>query len=124
MIIGKLEIVGSVLETSNDSYALESISTASTRRPYLASGLLIGSLVAGFALGFWDILCAGERVTALLGSAVAIWLGLNIGRLQLNSRDLRGSELADANFGTYRHLDRERPKILAAAARAKAEDAS
>jgi len=128
MIFGKLEINGSVLETSNDSYALASVSAASTRRPFLISGLMVGTLVAAFALSFWDILYLGERIASLFMSAAALWSSLNIGRLQLTSRDLRGSELADANFGTYRHLNRERPRILAAAANSKsntkADDAS
>ena len=122
MIFGTLKIVGTTLETHNDYYALREITTVSTRRPFVSAGLMTGILMAAFAFGFWDILFFGERIAALAIASTAIWGGLNIGLLQLASRDLRGLPLADAAYGTYRHLNREGRKIAAAAERAKTGD--
>jgi len=124
MILGKIEITKTTLETHNDSYALASVSAVSARRPYLSAGIMIAGVTSLFGLAFQDILypveltCLGTvTLTSLLG-------GLCLGRLQLVSRDLRGSPIADAVFGTYGHLNRLRPQILQARDRAREKEAS
>jgi hypothetical protein len=122
MIIGYIDITETSLETHNDSYALSSISAVSARRPFLSAGLMIGGLTGLFGLAFHDILYAGEIASLASVSLISMFGGLFIGRLQLVSRDLRGSPIADAVYGSYRRLNRERPKILNARDRAREKE--
>lgn len=124
MIFGKLELKDRAIHTHNDSYVTSTITAVSTRRPFCAAGIMIGSMSAGFAIRFWDILYPGERIATVGLSAAAIWAGLTIGRLQLVSRDLRGSELAEAVYGTYRDLNRRRRIIAEVVENASRGDAS
>ncbi len=120
MIIGKLRLGETSLHTSNDSYVLQSITAVSTRRPFLSAGLMIGGLTAAFGVAFADILYPGELIALAAVAFLATLLGWKIGLLLLVSRDLRGSPIADAVYGTYRHLNRLRPEIADAVERAKA----
>lgn len=122
MIIGRIDITETTLETHNDSYALASVSAISARRPFLSAGFMIGGLTALFGLAFHDILYAGELVALTSVSLISLFGGLFVGRLQLVSRDLRGSPIADAVFGSYRHLNRLRPQILNARDRAREKE--
>ncbi|GAA6176728.1 hypothetical protein [Sulfitobacter pacificus] len=124
MISGQLRLGETTLETHNDSYVLDGIKAVSTRRPFLSAGLAIGSLIAGFTLSFADILYLGEIAALIVTSFLSITGGLFIGRLQLVSRDLTGSPIADAVYGTYGHLNRMRPLIADAVERATRGDAS
>ena len=119
MIIGKLELGPKTLTTHNDSYVLEGISVVSNRRPFLTSGLMVGALSALFIVSFRDILYLGETISLTCLSGLSIWCGLQVGQLRLISRDLRGSPVADAVYGTYGHLNRLRPAIADAIERAK-----
>lgn len=121
MILGKLILNATTLETTNDTYVLESVSTISTRRPFLASGILICSLAGSLACSFQDILTLAELSGLLSVAGVSLGVGLTLGRLQLVSRDLKGLPLADAVYGTHRDLNQRRPSILAAIERAKRE---
>jgi hypothetical protein len=105
MIIGFIKVDGGAVVTHRDTYDLESITVASVRRPHLASALLIGGGLAGFALMFADLLYASEMAflagTGIAAMAAGFWLG----QLKLLSRDLRGSELVDAIWGSYSELN-------------------
>lgn len=120
MILGKLALGANALHTHNDSYVLQSVSAVSTRRPFLASAVVVSIFLTLFGVGFADILFAGE----LLALAIFVGVALTLGQLRLVSRDLRGSPIADAVYGTYRHLNRLRPQIADAVERAKAGGAS
>ena len=122
MIFGRISITDTTLETHNDSYALASVSAISARRPFLSAGFMIGGLTALFGLAFHDILYTGELASLAAVSLICLFGGLFIGRLQLVSRDLRGSPIADAVFGTYGHLNRLRPQILNARDRAREKE--
>jgi hypothetical protein len=122
MIIGYINVTDTSLETHNDSYALASISAVSARRPFLSAGVMIGGLSGLFGLAFFDILYTRELIILAAISLLSILGGLLIGRLQLVSRDLRGSPIADAVFGTYKHLNRLRPQILNARDRAREQE--
>lgn len=124
MIFGKLDFNKHTLETLNDNYDLASITAVSTRRPFLSAGLLIGGLTALFGMAFHDILYPRELVGLSIASAVALFGGLCVGQLKLVSRDLRGSPLADAVYGTYWDLKRQRPQILSRRDRARERGAS
>ncbi|WP_297339523.1 hypothetical protein [Pseudophaeobacter sp.] len=124
MIFGTLRLGETALHTHNDSYVLEGIKAVSTRRPFLSAGLVIGTLVAGFTISFSDILYLGEIAALIVTGFLSIIGGLSIGRLQLVSRDLTGSPIADAVYGTYGHLNRLRPLIADAVERAKTGGAS
>ena len=49
---------------------------------------------------------------------------MSIGQLRLVSRDLRGSPMADAVYGTYPDLNRRRREIADAIGRTKSRGAS
>lgn len=124
MIIGKLEIGDTALHTHNDSYVLGGISAVSTRRPFLTTGFMIGGLCTVMGLGFYDILFPGELLALASIAVTSILVGAAIGQLRLVSRDLRGSPIADAVYGTYSELNRKRREIAAAVERANAGVAS
>ncbi len=125
MIFGKLKLNRTTLETSNDTYVLESVSTISTRRPFIALGLLLCALSGTFTWSFRDILTLSEILGLVSFAVVILWIGLTIGKLQLISRDLKGLPLADAVYGSYRDLNNKRPAIAAAIERANRQsDAS
>jgi len=120
MIFGELHLSETALHTHNDSYVLQGISAVSTRRPLLSTGLMIGGLTATFNVSFFDILYTPEIAVLSATALLSVVGGLFIGQLRLVSRDLRGSPIADAVFGTYGHLNRLRPQIADAVERAKA----
>lgn len=124
MILGKLHLGATALHTHNDSYVLQGISAVSTRRPFLSTGLMIGALISTFTISFMDILSPTEITVLIATKLLSVVGGLTVGQLRLVSRDLRGSPIADAVFGTYGHLNRLRPQIADAVERAKAGGAS
>lgn len=124
MILGKLRLGETALHTHNDSYVLQGISAVSTRRPFLATGVMIGALTSTFTTSFLDILYPTEITVFAATALLSVVGGLTIGQLCLVSRDLRGSPIADAVFGTYGHLNRLRPQMADAVERAKAGGAS
>ncbi|MEO0486241.1 MAG: hypothetical protein AAF092_10050 [Pseudomonadota bacterium] len=115
MIFGKLILHPTRLQTSNDHYQLHGIRVVSVRRPFLSAGLLVGALLTGFALSFWDLLYDGERISLCIFIALAVLGGWCIGQLRLVSRELVNSPLGEAVYGTYRHLRRESTRIALAA---------
>lgn len=123
MIFGKLEI-GRTLETHKDNFILTGITAISTRRPFLSAGLMVGGLCATLGMGFRDILWSGELLALSCIAVASVTVGLSIGQLRLVSRDLRGSPIADAVYGTYAHLNRKRREIADAIERANAGGAS
>ena len=120
MILGKLHLGETSLHTHRDSYVLETISAISTRRPFLSAGAMITVLTTGFGWSFADILTTGELLALSLVSLSSLAGGVGIGQLHLVSRDLRGSPIGDAVYGTYRHLNHERLSITEAVERTKA----
>ena len=115
MIFGKLEI-GKTLETHRGSYVLAGISAISTHRPFFSTGLVVG--------GFRDILWPGELLALSCITVASVAAGMSIGQLRLVSRDLRGSPMADAVYGTYPDLNRRRREIADAIGRTKSRGAS
>lgn len=114
MVFGKLHLTADTLTTHNDSYVLSGLSAVSTRRPFLSSAIAMAALLILLGLGTIDILYAGEMLLIAASAGLFLGLGLTIGQLRLVSRDLRGSPIADAVYGTYGHLTRERLKIAVA----------
>ena len=124
MVFGKIRLGETALHTHNDSYVLDSISAVSTRRPFLSASLMIAGFTVGFGWSFMDILSFGELLALFSVALLSAVGGLTIGQLRLISRDLRGSPIADAVYGTYSHLNHLRPQIADAAERAKTGGAS
>lgn len=119
MIFGKLTLTHTALHTHNDSYVLSGIKGVSARRPFLSTGLLVGGLLGLFGSAFADILTATELGSLAAATAVSLSVGFGLGQLQLVSRDLAGSRIADVVYGSYRHLNRERRRIAEAVEAAK-----
>lgn len=124
MILGTLEVKDGQLFTKNGSYQLDVVSVISTRRPALSAGVTLAGLIALFGLGTYDILYVGERAALAIAVTGSLCAGLTIGQLHLISRDLRGSPMADAVWGSYRRLNAERRKIAAAVRDVKRGDLS
>ena len=114
MILGFVDIdrANGTINTHRDSYVLENLSVFSVRRPFLPGGILFGAGFSGFALVFGDLLYWHEVLLAMIGASLALALGVQVGQLKLLSRDLRGSELADAVWGRYADLNRVRRDIV------------
>jgi len=115
MIFGKLDIEDGAVNTHNDSYALESISVVSARRPFLGAAAMLSTGVGCFVLAFADLLTIGEISGAVCAMIAIISAGFWLGHLQFLSRDLRGSDLSCAVWGGYRHLNKARRDIARAA---------
>ncbi|WP_143534700.1 hypothetical protein [Notoacmeibacter marinus] len=100
--------------THRDSYRLSDISVVSVRRPFMAPAFMIGGGLSGFGHMFADLLYPGELLGLVIGGLSLVAAGSMAGQLKLLSRDLRGSELIDALWGSYSHLNRIRSQIVAA----------
>ncbi len=112
MLIGSINITQKAIITHRDSYLISNLSVISTRRPFLGSAFMLGGAFIAFGLAFSDLLYMNEIAAILIASSVAIIAGLNIGQLKLLSRDLRGSEISGAIFGSYSELNHIRSKII------------
>ncbi|CTQ58145.1 hypothetical protein [Roseibium album] len=114
MIFGTFSMDAVAIHTHRDSYLIAGLSVFSVRRPFLPLALTITLGLGSFGLAFHDLLWLHEQL-AIAGLCLASLVGgWTLGQLQLLSRDLRGSELAGAIFGTYGHLNRLRREIIAA----------
>ena len=111
MIFGNFQLTDNAIHTHNDSYVLTNITTVSARRPFLGASMLLASLITLFGLAFLDLLYLSELLVlaSLIGGLLVA--GFSLGQLQLLSRDLKGSELATAIWGTYQHLNSIRREI-------------
>lgn len=114
MIFGRCIVADGTVETHNDDYALATVTAVSCRRPFLAPALLIGAGLAGFSWAFADLLYTGEIAFLAVISCIIIWAGQWLGQLKLLSRDLRGSDLDTALWGSYRALTAKRREITRA----------
>lgn len=110
----RITITETAVETPRDSYKLDHITVVSVRRPLLPVGIMALLCGGAFTWRFHDLLYAHEITALKLGIGVLVLLGVFLGRLQLLSRDLRGSELAGAAFGFYPHLNQVRRQIMRA----------
>lgn len=112
MIFGSVTINKDAVTTHRDTYLLKNISVVSVRRPFIAPALLVGGGLAGFGLVFADLLYPGEVIATTAFGIAAILIGWQAGQLKLLSRDLRGSDLSDAIWGQYCHLNQIRRDIV------------
>ncbi len=114
MIFGHVEVSDGAVSTHRDSYLLKNLTVVSVRRPFFAGSLLAAAGALGFAAAFADLLYLFE-IACLTGFAVLAMLGGHtVAQLKLLSRETKGTELADAVWGTYSALQRERLKIAGA----------
>ncbi|WP_386627504.1 hypothetical protein [Sulfitobacter geojensis] len=114
MIIGSYDIYPCLLETHNDSYTLSRGTHVSARRPFVAGGVILSILLGGFGMAFHDLLYVHEWGVLAASIAACLTAGLNVGQLTLVNRELRGSDLSTALWGTYGHLNLIRREIAAA----------
>jgi hypothetical protein len=110
-IFGTLKVGDNAVHTHNDTYMLSNVTAISARRPFLGASILVAGLMTAFSLSFSDLLLASEMTIAMSGVAVCLFLGFWLGHLQLLSRDLRGSELGTAIWGSYRILNGKRREV-------------
>lgn len=111
MIFGSLSIDDGAVQTHRDSYLLKHLTVVSVRRPLLGAALLLALGGGSFALAFADLLHAHEIKSIALGCGAMLIAGFWLGQLKLLSRDLRGSELSGAVWGSYGRLNLERRRI-------------
>lgn len=119
MMLGHVRVTASSVDTHQDSYLLDQLTVVSVRRPALAGALLLAGALGAFACGFSDLLFPVELFVIAALSATSLMTGWQFGQLKLLSRDLRGSELSGAVFGSYAHLNRLRRQIADAAQASK-----
>jgi hypothetical protein len=124
MIFGSLHIDREAVHTHRDSYVLDALTVFSVRRPFLPMGGMIAVGLMCFGLAFFDLLFAHELLIIAGVSAASLWIGWTVGQLQLLSRDLKGSELSGAIYGTYHHLNAARREIASAKRSRRAEVSS
>lgn len=112
MIIGTIDVTEGAVLTHRDSFFLANISVVSVRKPYLAGSVLLSASALGFVSTFADLLYPNELF--VVGGAVAtvLLVGFQTAQLTLLSRDLKGSELASAIWGTSGDLQRARQRIV------------
>jgi hypothetical protein len=116
MIMGFIDIdpQARAIHTHRDSYLLDTVTVVSVRRPLLAGGFVTAVGVGGFGIIFHDLLFPIESVASIATAITAFAVGIGIGQLRLLSRDLRGSELSGAVWGSYGALNRKRMIIVRA----------
>ncbi len=114
MIFGSLNVDKDAVYTHRDTYLLENVSVISVRRPFLPMGIVMTIGVGGFGFGFADLLWSHEKLLIAGFCCLGLAIGWFIGQLQLLSRDLRGSELMGAVYGSYRELNQKRSEIASA----------
>lgn len=112
MILGSIYINNNAVITHRDSYVLNNLSVISVRRPFLGSAFLLGTAFSGFVYSFSDLLYQNEIIAIVSISVASMVAGWNVGQLKLLSRDLRGSELSGAIWGSFSDLNRTRTKIV------------
>lgn len=114
MIIGHVKVENNAVITHRDSFLLDSLSVVSVRRPWLGGAWLIAIGMGGFAFSFSDLLYPNEIITLSTIAGAVVLIGLSTAQLSLLSRDLKGTELASAVWGTPSDLQRIRRKIVTA----------
>lgn len=98
------KIKNNTLVTHRSGYLLDSITAADVQRPLLSISLVPAIGGCAFCFAFRDILYPAEIAT-IIGSAIVLLAGgACIAQLKLVSRDLRGSELSGAVWGSTKHL--------------------
>ncbi|MCQ0989586.1 hypothetical protein [Jiella marina] len=112
MIFGTVSIDGHAVHTHRDTYRIADLSVFSVRRPFLAVGATIAAGTAAFGVAHADLLYPSEWLAIVGVSVVSLACGLTLGQLKLLSRDLRGTELTGAIYGTYGHLNRVRKEVF------------
>lgn len=98
------KIQNKTLVTHRSSYLLSSISAADVQRPILSIALAPAIGSCAFCWAFRDILYPVEIASIASGVIALLVVGTRIGQLKLVSRDLRGSELSGAVWGSTKHL--------------------
>ena len=124
MPFGEFYIKNKAVHTHNDTYILSNVTTISARRPFLSASFLIAALMSSFGAAFYDLLYPFEVIAIGLGVTACLFAGLWLGHLQLLSRDLRGSELGTAIWGSYRELNHIRRQIADEITRTVSEELS
>ena len=114
MIIGSIKVTAKNLITNKDTYRLASLTAISVRRPFLAASLLAVIASVSFIAGFHDLLKANEILGLSIFSLSVFLMGVNVGQLTLLSRDLKGTETANAVWGSPSSLNKARHNLVEA----------
>ena len=112
MIFGHVKVEDNAVTTHRDSFILDTVSAVSVRRPFLAGAVLLSFGFAGFSVAFMDLLYIHEIVSFTGISAGLLLIGSQIGQLSLLSKDLKGTELSSAVWGSPRALQQIRSQII------------
>ena len=111
MIFGDFHLSNNAIHTHNDSYVLSNITTVSARRPFLGASFMLAFLLALFCWAFFDLFYASELLVIASIIGAVLFGGFSLGQFQLLSRDLKGSELSTAIWGSYQHLNNIRREV-------------
>lgn len=113
MIIGSIKVNNGAVLTHRDSFILSNVSVVSVRKPYLAGTVLLCAGAIGFISTFADLLYPNELMAVGAAVLMLLTIGFQVAQLTLLSRDLKGSELSSAVWGTSGDLQRARADIVA-----------
>ena len=113
MILGSIAVQDGAVLTHRDSFILSNVSVVSVRRPYLAGAVLLSGGFIGFVATFADLLYPDEAMAVVAGVLSLLIIGFNAAQLTLLSRDLKGTELTSAVWGTAGDLHKARARIVA-----------
>ncbi len=112
MIIGSIRVENDAVVTHRESYRLFHLSVVSVRRPFLVPAFLVSASLGAFGFAFHDLLFDSEKLFIAGAIVASIVVGWSVAQLKLLSRDLRGSELSDAIWGSAGCLQRVRSEII------------
>ncbi len=112
MMIGFVSVKDGAVGTRRDSFILSTVSVVSVRRPYLAGSILLCGAALGFGVAFIDLLYIGELAVLVMLAIGLLLLGSQIAQLMLLSRDLKGTELSSAIWGSPDTLQKIRAQIV------------
>lgn len=110
-IFGYAYIDGNKVVTHCDTHILTNITTISVRREFMGGSITLSGALAGYGLTFADLLYFHEILFLVGISGLIAYAGSQWARLTLLSRDLRGSELANAVWGYHKELQAKRHEI-------------
>ena len=112
MIIGFVKVEDGAVVTHRDSFMLSNVSVVSVRRPWLAAAILLCGALVGFGFSFVDLLYVHELKFIACVTGAILLMGIVTGQLSLLSRDLKGTELSSAVWGTPGSLQQARAAIV------------
>lgn len=108
MIFGKVDVTDTAINTHRTTYEFGPITSVDVDKPFRAPAYLAAGFLALFGWSFSDLLYPQEILTIASAVTVSLITGWSVARLDILSRDLRGSSKTGAVWGTAGSLQNKR----------------